>query len=184
MERVSEFLKIPKEQVETSILMIGYKQRTLLDVLAREAELDFTLYLRSRPVYMNSSEVKDLLNWGFDIGAHSSDHIDFKGLEHDKMVEQVRISIEDLQKRFQISTRYFSFPFSSDGISRKVIDTLLEEGIATALLGTSGLKLTGKTGFIQRVAMEQYESTALEALKAEYLYYLMKGPLGGNRLRY
>jgi hypothetical protein len=31
--------------------------------------------------------------------------------------------------------------------------------------------------------MESYNSTALETLKAEYLYYLLKRPLGKNRLR-
>ena len=184
MEKVSEFLKITQEQVEPSIRMIRYDQRSLLDALAREAELDFSAYLRSKPVYMNSGEVKELLKWGFDIGAHSLDHIDFKGLEPDKMTEQVRVSIADLQDRFKITTRYFSFPFSSDGVSREVINTLLDEGIATALMGTSGLKRTGRTEFIQRIPMEQYESPALDALKAEYLYYLLKSPLGGNRLRY
>ena len=183
-ERVSEFLKVPQEQVEASIMMIGYDQRALLDALAREAELDFSVYLRSKPVYMSSSEIKDLLDWGFTIGAHSSDHRDFRGLKREEMIEQVEISIKDLQLRFNISTSYFSFPFTSDGVSKGVINSLLDEGIATMLMGTSGLKRTGKAGYIQRIPMEQYETTALEALKAEYLYYLLKSPLGRNSLRY
>jgi len=183
-ERISEFLKIAQEQVEASIMMIGYDQRALLDALARQAELDFPAYLRSRPVYMNSSEIKDLLNWGFTLGAHSSDHRDFGRLEPEEMIEQLEGSIKDLQDRFNISTRYFSFPFTSDGVPKGVINSLLGEEVATILMGTSGLKRTGKAGYIQRIPMEQYETSALEALKVEYLYYLLKGPLGRNSLRY
>lgn len=183
-ERISEFLKIAQEQVEASIMMIGYDQRTLLDALARQAELDFSAYLRSRPVYMNSREIKDLLDWGFTLGAHSSDHRDFGGLEPEEMIEQLGASIRDLQDRFKISTRYFSFPFTSNGIPKGVINSLLDEEVATILMGTSGLKRTGKAGYVQRIPMEQYETSALEALKVEYLYYLLKSPLGRNSLRY
>lgn len=184
MENVAAFLRIPEEQVETSIMMIGYEQRALLDALASEAELDFSAYLQSKPVYMNTSEVKELIRWGFDIGGHSSDHVDFTCLEPTEMIQQVRASIEDLQQRFGINSGYFSFPFTSDGVPEKVIDTLLEEGIPAALLGSAGLKRTGKPAFIQRVPMEQFEIPALEALKTEYLYYLLKRVLGRDRLRY
>jgi len=183
-EKVADFLKIDKEQVETSIKMIDWDQRALLDALAEEAELDYSGYLRSKSVYMNKGEIKTLLEWGFDIGAHSTDHVDFTSLDAEEMKKQVRASIQDLQKRFGIQTAYFSFPFTSDGVPQEVIDTLLEEGPARALLGTAGLKRTGKYAYIQRIPMEKYKTPVLDTLKAEYLYYLMKMPLGRNRLRY
>lgn len=184
MEKVADFLKIDKEQVEASIKMIAWDQRALLDALAEEAELDYAGYLRSKPVYMNKEEVEGLLKWGFDIGAHSSDHVDFTSLDAGEMKQQVKASVKDLQKRFGIQTAYFSFPFTSDGIPREVIDTILEKGTARALLGTAGLKRTGKPEYIQRIPMEKYLTPVLETLKAEYLYYLLKKPLGRNRLRY
>ncbi len=182
-EKLAAFLKINMEQLETSIRMIGWNQRTLLDSLARKADVDYAGYLRSKPVYMNSNEVKDLLKWGFDIGTHSSDHADFTSLDALEMKQQVKASIEDLQKRFGVQTAYFSFPFTSDGVPGEVIDSLLEEGTASALLGTAGLKRTGKRSYIQRVPMDKYDMPALEILKTEYLYYMLKMPLGRNRLR-
>jgi peptidoglycan/xylan/chitin deacetylase (PgdA/CDA1 family) len=182
-EKVATFLKISEEQVETSVRMIGWDQLALLEALAVEVELDFAGYLLSRPVYMNSNEVEDILEWGFDIGAHSSDHVDFTSLDASEMNQQVKASVEDLQKRFGVHTAYFSFPFTSDGVPGEVIDSLLEEGTASALLGTAGLKRTGKRSYIQRIPMEKYKMPALETLKAEYLYYLLKMPLGRNRLR-
>ena len=182
-ENLAAYLKVREEQLETTIKMIGWDQRALLDVLAKEAEMDFASYLRTRPVYMSSKEVKDMLEWGFEIGAHSSDHIDFTLLEPEDMKQQVKSSIKDLKKRFGIKTSYFSFPFTSDSVPGKVIDDLLEEGTATALLGTAGLKQTGRRAYLQRIPMEKYQSSALETLKTEYLYYLLKMPLGRNRLR-
>ena len=184
MERVSEFLKIKSEQVEKSLLMIGFDQRALLDTLALKAELDFSMYLNHSPVYLSSDEVKDLLRWGFDIGGHSSEHMDFTLLDAPEMVVQIKESIDDLQQRFGIESRYFSFPFTSNGVPRQAIERILNEGIAEVLLGTAGLKKTGQPGFIQRIPMEGFRKPAEDALKAEYLYYLLKKPLGRNTLRY
>jgi len=182
-ERVAAFLRIDRQQVEASIRLIGWAQAALLDALAKEAELDFSGYLRDRPVYMSSEEVNELIEWGFDIGAHSSDHADFSLLETDEMINQIKSSIRDLQQRFGIQTAWFSFPFSSDRVPGKVIDTLLDEGTAKALLGTAGLKRSRRREYIQRIPMEKYQTAALEAMKTEYFYYLLKAPLGRNRLR-
>ena len=183
-EQIAEFLKIPGEMFESSIRMIAYEQRALLDALAREVGLDYSAYLRSKPVYLGTKEVKELLEWGFDIGAHSSDHRDFSGLEAGEMIEQVTSSIRDLQKRFGIQSSYFSFPFTSDGVPGKVIDSLLEEGGADALLGSAGLKRTGHPAFIQRIPMEEHPTAALDTLKTEYLSFLLKKMLARDRLRY
>ena len=182
-ENLAEYLHIPKEQVEATLGMIGWDQRELLDALTVVAELDFPSYLRAHPVYMSKGEIRKLLDWGFDVGGHSSEHSDFADLEHDQLAEQVSSSIKDLQKRFDINTAYFSFPFTTDGVPFSVIDMLLEEGSASALLGTAGLKLTGRRAYIQRIPMEKYDAAALDILKAEYFYYLLKKPLGKNRLR-
>jgi len=182
-ENVAARLKIDGNQVESALGMIGWGQAALLDDLAPEAEMDYSGYLRYSPVYMSTKEVKDLLEWGFEIGAHSSEHMDFTRLEAEEIKGQVKSSLKDLKKRFGIKTAYFSFPFTSDGIPGKVIDELLEEGTARALLGTAGLKQTGRRAFIQRIPMEKYHLNAIETLKAEYFYYLLKAPLGRNRIR-
>lgn len=183
MERVSAFLKIPQKHVEESIRMIGPHQNSLLETLAGEAGIEYAAYLKDHPVYMNSEEVNELLDWGFEIGGHSMDHLIFSSMDPEEMVEQVKMSIEDLKFRFKVDTRYFSFPFTSDGIPRKVINRILDEGLASALFGTGGLKKTGRPDYIQRIPMEGHRASALETLQTEYLYYLMKVPFGKNRLR-
>ena len=56
--------------------------------------------------------------------------------------------------------------------------------LIAALLGTAGLKKTGRKGFIQRIPIEALDLPAGDALKAEFFYYLLKKPLGKNLLHY
>lgn len=183
MEQIRDFLKIKASQLDKTLKMISFDQGALINTLAEMTGLNFSEYLNHSPVYLNYPEVKDLLQWGFEIGGHSFEHVDFTLLDTSQMVEQIKESIENLQKRFDIGTRYFSFPFSSDGVPLPVIESLLDEGIAEVLMGTAGLKHTGRKGFIQRIPMEAFGKGAEDALKTEYLYYLLKKPLGRNRLR-
>lgn len=183
-EKASEYLKIPENQVVRAVLMVRQHQQALLDELARKVDLDFVEYLRDQPVYMNSQQVRELVEWGFDIGGHSTDHADFSLLDPEETCRQVSDSIEDLQQRFGVPTRYFSFPYTSHGISKDVIHRLLDELRVDLLLGTAGLKKTGREDFIQRIPMEKLEVPSMEVLKTEYLFYLIKKPLGRNTLRY
>ncbi len=180
----SGFLGIQQDQLYRAILMIGGQQEVLLNSLAREMGVDFEAYQNHRPVYLQSGQVSELMDWGFDVGGHSDDHTDFRELDPEQMKAGVKESLRDLRKRFGAGVRTFSFPFTSDGVPRHVIESLLEGEEVAALLGTAGLKRTGNPRFIQRIPMEEYRAPAVAALKAEYLYYLLKFPAGRNRLRY
>ncbi len=180
----AQYLGIREGAVLRAILMVNRDQEVLLDGLAGELGVDLEGYQKTRQVYMSSPQVAELLDWGFEIGGHSMDHKDFRELGDAEMAEQVKESVEDLCQRYGAPTRYFSFPFTSDGVSRQVIESLLTEGQAEVLLGTAGLKRTGNPRFIQRIPMEEYTAPASDALKAEYLYFLLKAPLGKNRLRF
>ncbi len=183
LKKVTDSLSIPEKRVEESIHLIGEDQITLLDFLLKEAEVDVALYMKDYPVYLSSKQVMELVQWGFEIGGHSPDHADFSKLKPKEIISQVNSSIGDLQHRFQVPTRYFSFPFTSWGVSEEVIDQLLEKGTARVLMGTAGLKKQEKPGFIQRIPMEEFHGSAGKALQTEYLYYLLKGVVGRNSLR-
>lgn len=178
--RASEYLEIPEDQIREAILMVNYKQGPLLDTLAMKLGLDEAAYLKERPVYMSTEQVNDLLDWGFQVGAHGMDHAEFTSLERKQMEGAVGKSVRNIQARFKGGSPYFAFPFSSDGVSSEVIDQILEEGVAKVLMGTSGLKRTGRKGFIQRIPMETLRLNAQRTIKAEYLYYLLKAPFGRN----
>jgi len=183
LKTVAEYLVIPESKVEESIYLISEDQISLLDVLIKEAEVDVSLYMKNSPIYLSSRQVMELVQWGFEIGGHSPNHVDFSKLKPKEIITQVSSSIGDLQHRFQVSTRYFSFPFTSWGIPDELIDQMLERGTAEVLLGTAGLKRQDKPGFIQRIPMEEFHGPAGKAIKTEYLYYLLKGVVGRNSRR-
>ncbi len=183
LKTVAEYLVIPESKVEESIYLISEDQISLLDVLIKEAEVDVSLYMKDSPIYLSSRQVMELVQWGFEIGGHSPNHADFSKLKPKEIITQVSSSIGDLQHRFQVSTRYFSFPFTSWGIPDELIDQMLERGTAEVLLGTAGLKRQDKPGFIQRIPMEEFHGPAGKAIKTEYLYYLLKGVVGRNSRR-
>jgi peptidoglycan/xylan/chitin deacetylase (PgdA/CDA1 family) len=180
LTRAAEYLAIPDEQVVPAILMIRYKQQPLLDSLAMELEFDEASKLKEEPVYMSTEQIKDLKSWGFHLGAHSHDHPEFFDLPSRNMEGMIHKSMKDLQKRFGAGPACFAFPFTSDGVPRQVIEQVLADGIADILFGTAGLKRTGNERFVQRIPMENKHLSASRVLRTEYLYYLLKGPLGQN----
>lgn len=183
-EKAAEYLVIPEDQVVDALMMVNYSQQALLDAMAPEVDVDFKVYVEDCPVYMNSHQVMELLDQGFEIGAHSTDHADLALLGQEEQLDQVRSSVGDLQRRFVGASGNFAFPFTSDGVPASVIYRLLENKHATALMGTAGLKKTGMRDFIQRIPMEWLELDAITVLKTRYLSYLIKAPLGMNRLRF
>ena len=182
-EEMDENIGMERKYARQVLLDVKYENRLLLDSIAESIGFSFEDYLKQNPVYLNSSQVTSLIKDGFEIGSHSFDHPDFDRMDADKAKTQIVESVSDLGKRFDQKKKYFSFPFSSDGVSLKVIDGLLKEEKVDAIFGTSGLKHYPHPGFIQRIPMEVPELAALQILKTEYLYYLAKAPFGKNTYR-
>ncbi len=179
-EAVSQYMAVSADEVVKSLLDISHAQLTRLDPLCDLLEVDFHKYLATRPVYMSSSQIKEMMSWGFDIGGHSLDHPQYATLNEKEMIRQTRESIEDLKTRFEGSSASFAFPFSSEGVPQLVIDQLLNSHTASLLLGISGLKKTQTPGYIQRIDMEKFNLPALEVLKIKYLHYLLRKPFGNH----
>lgn len=179
--RVAQFMNIPDSQVKKAILMITHQQRSILDSLSQELGFDEAAYLKDHAIYMSTDQARELVKWGFHLGAHSNDHSTLTEMEHNEITTKVRHSMSGLQEQFRVKPSCFAFPFTSDGIPEKVILQIFKEGIADVLFGTAGLKRTGIRNFIQRIPMELDNLSAKEVLKSEYLYYLIKAPFGRNR---
>lgn len=181
LKKAARCLDTSIEQVSKTILTTGNNQHHRLIDLARELEFDEKAYLHDHPVYMTSAQIRDLLGWGFHLGAHGSNHSAFFEKEEEDIREQVSLSMKDLQTRFKVHPECFAFPFTSDGIPERIIAQIIDEGNARFLFGTAGMKSTGIRNFIQRIPMEVAHRSAEEVLKTEHLYYLLKAPFGRNR---
>jgi peptidoglycan/xylan/chitin deacetylase (PgdA/CDA1 family) len=167
-----------------ALLSIPYARRAALDELAGLIGLDFGQYLREHRPYLDGSQIESLLAQGFSFGAHSCDHPEYRFLGFDEQIRQTRDSVAAVCQRFALPYRAFAFPFTDYGLPRAFFAAVLEtEKIVDLSFGCAGLKREAFPGHLQRIPFELAGQSARAIVHAEYLYYLVKVPLGRNVLR-
>jgi hypothetical protein len=120
---------------------------------------------------------------GFSIGAHSEHHPEFYLLSEDEQLREACQSIYQLEEWFAIPHRIFAFPFTDHGISRSFFEKLHEQCRPELTFGCAGLKRDLIQNHIQRISLDDTALSAKNRLKAEFLYYCFKVPIGKNTLR-
>lgn len=122
-------------------------------------EFDAGEWMRTEQPYLSSDQIRELIGMGFSIGAHSMDHPRLSNLTASGQSEQVRGSLEILEKRFGIEHRAFAFPYSEIGISREGIEALLRDGEVEMAFGTRGvIRDELEPRILQRVSAESLDT--------------------------
>jgi peptidoglycan/xylan/chitin deacetylase (PgdA/CDA1 family) len=173
-----------KSQMMRIILNINYDEQSKLDSIAELLELDFSTFLKIRKPYLIVEQIRNLQQQGFQIGSHSLDHPMYSGLSLDEQFRQTKESLEWITDIFSLDYRYFSFPFTDDGVPKSFFDTIynLEKPVADLVFGTAGLKKTIFPFHLQRIPMENSRFRARIFIRGEYVYYMLKG-LAGRTVR-
>jgi peptidoglycan/xylan/chitin deacetylase (PgdA/CDA1 family) len=167
-------------EAETYLKSIHYGERAKLDELAAVLEVDFDAMLSQRPCYMGTEMLRDLQGQGFHIGAHSIDHPRYDALPVEEQLRQTLVSMDFVQKRFKPKVRAFAFPFTDYNIRKEFFAKLTASNDCDATFGCAGLKKERIRNHLQRVPMDENKLSAHANLSREYLYYLLKMPLGKN----
>ena len=167
-----------------SILSVDYNKSEVLDEIAGIFEVDFREYLKIEKPYLSSYQIKELLKDGFTIGAHSVDHPDFQNISLSEQINQTLKSINFLRHKFNIDYKFFSFPFTDYKISKEYFESIYykEKPKVDISFGAAGLKKDSFKFHLQRIPMEETSLSAKNYLTSEYLYYLLKKPLGKNKI--
>src|SRR4030065_2790903 len=63
-----------KKQLKKYFLSLTYQDVGKINDLAELFQIDFSAYLKIRKPYMTSGQVSELIEQGYDVGAHSIDH--------------------------------------------------------------------------------------------------------------
>jgi peptidoglycan/xylan/chitin deacetylase (PgdA/CDA1 family) len=159
--------------IASRIRAVSYRQRYVLDDLARLFECDFQGYLSSHKPYMSSQQVKTLLRQGFAIGAHSVDHPLYTELSLGEQLTQTRESMRWLSERFHISCQSFAFPYRANGVSTDFFQTIFAEGELKVSFGTGGLVPHVFRRNLPRCTTERSDATASEALAHDFWHALI-----------
>lgn len=177
-KRIYEILGIPATfNLEAAVLKINFLLKQKLDEIAEILEVNFAGFLLKERPYMTSAQVKEMIDDGFNIGGHSMEHPLFSLLSYNEQWEQAKKSMEEITRDYQQETQSFSFPFTDHGISAKLIQQMHRTGVDFTF-GSAGLKQDFSYRHLQRFPMEGTNLPASALVKAEYLYYLLKKPLG------
>jgi peptidoglycan/xylan/chitin deacetylase (PgdA/CDA1 family) len=168
-----------EESDDKEFLKISYKDAAMLDIVADANRISFDYYLNKEKPYLTSEQIKELINQGFTFGAHSKDHPLYNELSLKDQINQTKESIETVTSQFNLDYKTFSFPFTDDGVSAQFFDEIINDVDVT--FGCAGIKDDSAKNHLQRLAMESNKSGE-EIVKAEYLYYVMKGKAGKHKI--
>ncbi|MCB0583856.1 MAG: polysaccharide deacetylase family protein [Phaeodactylibacter sp.] len=178
---------LQKQKISTGwqefLLSVRYGGRTVLEEAARELDIDFAGCLKQRPCYMSMDELQQLEKAGFTIGAHSIDHPRYDALPLDEQIRQTVESLDFVSRHFHPPARTFAFPFTDFGAGRNFFDELEQKAACSLSFGCAGLKRDAAPKHLQRIPFDENQFTARSNLSKEYLYFLLKAPLGRNVLR-
>jgi len=174
-----------KKNLEKSLLSVPYERVMLINQMAKYAKVDLDKFLREEKPYMTTVQVNDLISKGFTIGAHSLDHPIYNRLNIEGQVEQTIQSIQFVKENFKLKYSAFSFPFTDHGVQKKFFEDISRriDTDKTLLFGTAGIKKDYFDFHLQRIPADDRNIPLEQRIKGEYLYYLMKAPVGKNKIK-
>jgi len=164
--KLMESFHIQGKHLHERILRIPYKESQLLEQIATIVGIDFSLFLRDQRPYLTSSQIKGLLAEGFTVGGHSCDHARFPELSLEEQIEQIKLSIDILVKRFSIDYRVFAFPYSDRGANAALFEAVSNE--VDASFGSHGLLEDPVKTHFQRISVEKFDQSAKKTIKYHY----------------
>ena len=167
------------------LLKVSYANRHLLDELGLQLDVHFDDFLQKRSPYLDSNQVRSLIQQGFTFGAHSIDHPEYRFLAEEEQIRQTDDSIRVITGKFGVKEKLFSFPFTDHGIKKSFFDAVFDptQPIADLTFGGAGLKQDSIPANIQRIPFEGTSMNAKQILGTEYLYYIIKSIFGKNLIR-
>lgn len=131
-------------------------------------------------IYMNEIEIKSLLNQNFTIGAHSLTHPYYKHIPFEEQIRQTNESLNRIQKQFDLDYRVFSFPFTDDGVSKKLFDFIE----ADLTFGTAGIKEDEIPTHLQRLPMDNSLGDVNRFMFKNLVSYRIKKMLNKNVVKH
>lgn len=155
----------------------------MLDELASKLGINFDEYLETKQPYLESKQIKELIQEGFTFGAHSTDHTEFRYIDEEEQLQNTKTSTEDIVQKFNPGYKVFSFPFTDFGISRSFYKKIKEQNIASMTFGCAGIKRDFAPISQQRIPIEKYKESCKTALKKEYMYYLFLKATGKGQMK-
>ncbi len=163
---------------------LGHHTDAALDGLMPLLGVDVEVFLREEQPYLTSAQIDALIAKGFHFGAHSIDHPEYRFISLEEQLRQTIGSMDAIQSQFGLDYRAFAFPFTDFGVTDAFFQKVFSgDDALDVTFGCAGLKREPIARHFQRIPIEQEGLSAERTIRTEYLYYLMKAPIGRNVTR-
>lgn len=156
-----------------NILKAEKSHTEILDKTAGILKIDFSEFLSVQKPYLTSEQIKELVQSGFTIGAHSHTHPEFYRIPEDEQLNEIKTSMQLISELANPGIRAFSFPFTDHGVSGRLLRILKDENICDITFGTAGVKNDSVDSHFQRYPVEQ-SGSFVRNLKGEFIYYKLR----------
>lgn len=162
------------------LLKNSYKDRHLLDDLAKEVDFDIKEFLKKEKPYLSLKQIKKLQTQGFTFGAHSANHPLYKNITLEEQLKQTRESLKWVKDNLQEKYAVFSFPFHDINVSKQFFN-LIQNDVALTF-GTSGFKTDSVSNNLHRLDMEKSLRSTEKYLIREHLKFIVKNIFGKHKI--
>jgi len=133
------------------IKSLATHERSTIDALCQLLNIDVQQYLETQRPCMSSDEIKCLVEDGFTIGAHSASHQKLSLLTELDIEEDITSSCKIIMSVTGKSQIPFAFPFSADGVSRRMLQEIREKHPYIGLLFDTNRILPNPSFIISRL---------------------------------
>lgn len=173
------FLQAKNEnEIIPTLRSIRYANRFILDRAGEMCGLNFDDFLANQKPYVSSEQIRQLLNDGFAIGAHSVDHPFYGDLTLAEQLRQTRESLEFLCEQFGVKNNVFAFPHSDSGVSDEFFERAFNDGTIEVSFGTNGFLRDVRPKHFQRFSMEKSFIQPKASVARQYARRFFRGSIG------
>ncbi len=160
--------KFSLKEYITIVLNTGYKNRHILDDIAKDVGVDWSYYLKTRQPYLTTQQITEMEKMGFYFGGHSLDHANFNELNIEEQIYQARTSIDFIKRGFNINYSIFAFPFSDNNIPLEFFGEMKD--YVDISFGNSGTQVDKIKWNLERINFER----SMKPASKLYLRKLLK----------
>jgi len=131
-------------------------------------------------IFLNSHEVKSIIQQGFLIGSHGHRHPLYSSISFDAQVQEIEQSKAYIKNKFQLDIQHFAYPFTDFGLSKAEILNLRNYCGIRYSFGTAGIKNEDIENHFQRIPMENGKASAKIIIKGELIVAIVFKILNNN----
>lgn len=167
---------IISEDISSAIMSVPNDMKGVLNEIADCLGMESDHYLKDSRPYMDSSQIRFLIEKGFTIGSHSIDHPLYANIGFDEQVRQTVESTKWVREKYNLSYGVFAFPYTDRNVGENLLSEIRANGLVDISFGTSGM-INGKLSrHLQRFSLEKplLPAERLIALQYAKKYFLSR----------